>query len=71
VKRVCGESSSYAIALLGAGVPRVIAVSCNPMIFARSARIFHDRGYWLAAVTPIDQFCCPAHVQNVSRFERR
>ena len=51
-------------------VPIVIAVSCNAETFARDARILMDRGYKLAAVTPLDQFRYSPHVEIVARFTR-
>jgi 23S rRNA (uracil1939-C5)-methyltransferase len=51
-------------------VPTVVAVSCNPVTFARDARILVDGGYRLARVTPVDQFRYSAHVELVARFER-
>ncbi len=51
------------------GVPRVIAVSCNPATFARDARILHDdAGYRLTRVTPVDQFRYSTHVELVASF---
>ena len=57
-------------ALAASVVPLVIAVSCNPMTFARDARILIDGGYRLTRVTPVDQFRYSFHVELVGRFER-
>jgi 23S rRNA (uracil1939-C5)-methyltransferase len=51
-------------------VPVVVAVSCNPVSFARDARILVDGGYRLTRVTPVDQFLYSAHVELVGRFEK-
>jgi 23S rRNA (uracil1939-C5)-methyltransferase len=51
-------------------VPTVVAVSCNPVTFARDARILIDGGYRLARVTPVDQFRYSTHVELVARFEK-
>ena len=48
----------------------VVAVSCNPLTFARDARILVDGGYRLTRVTPVDQFLYSAHVELVARFEK-
>jgi 23S rRNA (uracil1939-C5)-methyltransferase len=48
----------------------VVAVSCNPLTFARDARILVGGGYRLTHVTPIDQFLYSAHVELVARFEK-
>jgi len=51
-------------------VATVVGVSCNPMTFARDAKILIEGGYRLVSVTPIDQFRYSAHVEIVGRFER-
>jgi 23S rRNA (uracil1939-C5)-methyltransferase len=56
--------------LAASPVPILVAVSCNPLTFARDARILVDGGYRLARVTPVDQFLYSAHVELVARFEK-
>ena len=51
-------------------VPVVVAVSCNPVTFARDAKILIDGGYRLGEVTPVDQFRYSAHVEIVARLAR-
>ncbi len=51
-------------------VPVVVAVSCDPMTFARDAKLLVDGGYKLTSVTPVDQFRYSYHVEIVARFER-
>ena len=63
-------AQAQASALAASGVPRVVAVSCNPATFARDARILVDGGYALTRVTPVDQFRYSAHVELVGLFER-
>jgi len=63
-------AEAQARALAASSVPLVIAVSCNPMTFARDARILIDGGYRLTRVTPVDQFRYSFHVELVGRFER-
>ncbi len=48
----------------------VVGVSCNPVTFARDARVLIDAGYRLERVTPIDQFLWSAHVELVGIFKR-
>jgi 23S rRNA (uracil1939-C5)-methyltransferase len=48
----------------------VVYVSCNPVTFARDARILLDAGFRLESVTPIDQFLWSAHVELVGVFRR-
>jgi 23S rRNA (uracil1939-C5)-methyltransferase len=50
-----------------ARVPVVAMVSCNPVSFARDARILADAGYRLDFVQPVDQFRWSAHVELVAR----
>jgi len=47
-----------------------VAVSCNPVTFARDARILADAGFHLAKVTPVDQFPWSAHLELVGVFRR-
>lgn len=56
------------IAQSGAAV--VAGVSCNPVTFARDARILCDAGFRLEHVTPIDQFLWSSHVELVGVFRR-
>ena len=63
-------AEAQARALAGSAVPVVVAVSCNPMTFARDARLLVDGGFRLARVTPVDQFRYSFHVELVARFER-
>jgi 23S rRNA (uracil1939-C5)-methyltransferase len=63
-------AEAQARALAASVVPAVVAVSCNPMTFARDACILVDGGYRLARVTPVDQFRYSFHVELVARFAR-
>jgi 23S rRNA (uracil1939-C5)-methyltransferase len=63
------EAQARELAL--SAVPILVAVSCNPLTFARDARILVDGGYRLTRVTPVDQFLFSAHVELVAKFERR
>lgn len=51
-------------------VARVVGVSCNPMTFARDAKILVDAGFKLDRVHPIDQFLWSPHVELVGVFSR-
>jgi 23S rRNA (uracil1939-C5)-methyltransferase len=48
----------------------VVGVSCNPVTFARDARVLIDAGFRLERATPIDQFLWSAHVELVGVFRR-
>jgi 23S rRNA (uracil1939-C5)-methyltransferase len=63
-------AQSQARELAASPVPILVAVSCNPLTFARDARILADGGYRLTRVTPVDQFLYSAHVELVARFEK-
>lgn len=52
------------------GVPVVAAVSCNPVTFARDARILTDAGFRLDWVQVVDQFRWSPHVELAARFSR-
>ncbi len=51
-------------------VSRAIGVSCNPVTFARDARILLDAGFRLSRVLPVDQFLWSPHIELVGLFER-
>jgi len=51
-------------------IGRVVGVSCNPVTFARDAKILVDAGFLLDSVTPIDQFLWSSHVELVAVFSR-
>ena len=57
-------------ALARSDVPLVVALSCNPVSFARDARILVDGGYAMESVQPIDQFLWSAHVEVAAVFRR-
>lgn len=56
--------------LLGTKAAVVVGVSCNPVTFARDARILVDGGFTLERVTPVDQFLWSAHIELVGVFRR-
>ncbi len=51
-------------------VPLIAMVSCNPVTFARDAKVLVQAGYSLDWVQPVDQFRWSSHVELVSRFSR-
>ncbi len=63
-------AAAQAAELARSRVPRIVAVSCNPVSFARDARTLVDGGYRLTKVTPVDQFLYASHVEIVAQFER-
>lgn len=55
-------------ALARAQVPVIAFVSCNPVTFARDAKVLVAAGYVLTSVQIIDQFRWSSHVELVARF---
>lgn len=59
------------VATLGrSGIPRIAMVSCNPVTFARDAKVLVDAGYHLDWTLVVDQFRWSAHVEVVASFTR-
>ncbi|MQQ08239.1 class I SAM-dependent RNA methyltransferase [Epibacterium sp. SM1979] len=54
--------------LAAARVPIVAYVSCNPVTFARDAKLLVDAGYRLNWVQVVDQFRWAAHAELVASF---
>ncbi len=55
-------------ALAKARVPRIAAVSCNPVTFARDAAMLTGAGYRVEWVQPVDQFRWSPHVELAACF---
>lgn len=51
-------------------VPVIAWVSCDPVTFARDARILADAGYNLSRLWVVDQFRWSPHVETVAEFRR-
>lgn len=51
-------------------VPTVIGVSCNPVTFARDAKILIDGGYKFKSLSIVDQFIWSTHIEVVGIFNR-
>lgn len=51
-------------------VPVIAAVSCNPVTFARDARILADAGWRIDWLQVVDQFRWSPHVELIARFVR-
>lgn len=56
--------------LVKSGVGRIAAISCNPVSFARDARILTDGGFELKSLQPVDQFLWSPHIELAATFER-
>ena len=57
-------------ALVAAGAPVLVLVSCDPASLARDTALLAGAGYRLASVQVLDLFPHTFHVETVSRFER-
>lgn len=66
--RAGAEAQMHEIADSSLG--RVAAVSCNPVTFARDARILIDAGFALTRLRVIDQFRWSTHVELAAEFRR-
>jgi len=55
-------------ALAQARVPRIAAVSCNPVSFSRDAQILVDAGYRLDWIDVVDQFRWSPHIELAARL---
>ena len=64
-------AEAQAAALAGSGVPAVAWVACDPVTFARDARIMLAGGYRLARLEVIDQFRWSPHVEIAAAFSRQ
>ncbi|MBM3632776.1 MAG: class I SAM-dependent RNA methyltransferase [Alphaproteobacteria bacterium] len=58
-------------ALANSAVPTLIYVSCNPLTFARDARVLVAGGYQIEYIQPLDQFRWTVHVEAIAKFTRR
>lgn len=61
-------AEAQAARLSGADMAVIAMVSCNPVSFARDARILNEGGYQLDWVQVIDQFRWSTHIELVARF---
>lgn len=51
-------------------VAQVAAVACNPVTFARDARILVDAGFQMTRIVVVDQFRWSTHVELAAHFRR-
>lgn len=57
-------------ALAASDIARIAAVSCNPVSFARDARVLTDAGFRLSRVLVVDQFRWSPHVELAASLTR-
>lgn len=63
-------AAAQTLELARSDVKRIAFVSCNPVTFARDARVLVDHGYRLDWVQVVDQFRWSSHVELVGAFLR-
>lgn len=63
-------AEAQTVALAASSVRRIAAVSCNPVTFARDARLLMSGGFRLDWVQMVDQFRFSPHVELAARFSR-
>lgn len=61
-----GESAAAELATVGAA--RIVYVACDPVAFARDARVLREHGYALAELRGFDAFPMTHHVELIARF---
>jgi len=66
-----GLAPEVTTALVGARVPSVVYVSCDPATLARDVRLFVDGGYSVGDVRAFDLFPRTAHVETVLTLTRQ
>ncbi|KGJ15803.1 class I SAM-dependent RNA methyltransferase [Paracoccus sanguinis] len=64
-------AEAQARALAASDVPVVAWVACDPVTFARDARIMTEGGYALTSLRVIDQFRWSPHVEIAAAFRRQ
>ncbi len=52
-------------------LPTVVAISCNPVTFARDVALLIDGGYSLGPVRPVDQFLWSPHIEMAAVLRRQ
>jgi 23S rRNA (uracil1939-C5)-methyltransferase len=57
-------------AVVAAGAPRIVLVSCDPASLARDTTLLGAAGYRLSSIALVDAFPHTFHTETVSRFDR-
>ncbi|MDD3181934.1 MAG: methyltransferase [Alphaproteobacteria bacterium] len=65
-----GGAKAQAQQLAKSEVRQIVAISCDPVSFARDAHILMDGGYSLEKLLPIDQFLWSPHLEVAGLFTR-
>lgn len=56
--------------IINSQIKKLVMISCNPVTFSRDVQDLMNAGFYMGAVTPVDQFLYSSHLEIVSVFER-
>ena len=65
-----GLDAAVITAIVRAAPSRLVYVSCNPATLARDAALFHQAGFSVRKVQPVDMFCWTSGIETVCLFSR-
>ena len=63
-------AAAQILTLATSGINRIVMVSCNPISFARDARVLIDHGYHCRWIRMVDQFLLTSHAELVAEFDK-
>jgi 23S rRNA (uracil1939-C5)-methyltransferase len=63
-------AKAQALEIAKSDIPVVVAISCNPVTFARDITLLLDGGYQLCPLQPVDQFLFSPHVEMAALLTR-
>ena len=63
-------AKAQALEIAKSDIPVVVAISCNPVTFARDITLLLDGGYQLGPLQPVDQFLFSPHVEMAALLTR-
>ena len=66
-----GSTQELIDTVSGAGVEKIVYISCSPDTLARDAAYLLEKGYNMGAVQPVDMFPRSGHVESVVCFKRQ
>ena len=61
-------AKAQVIELAQSTVPVIAFVSCNPVTFARDAKVLIEGGYKMETISVVDQFRWSPHIETVAKF---
>lgn len=64
-------AEEQAMQIAKSSVPKVAAVSCNPVTLARDLAILVKGGYKIDKIIPVDQFLWSSHVETVALLSKK